>query len=182
MTRFINDYTDDWRAVRDAAYVAVGFRCIRCRHPFTPVVGQTSPPLPCDDLCDTTRGRRINTHHPNARRDHPEKPLREIVSRLVHNIWDGGLSLTLHHFDGNKANNAWWNLLALCNSCHLTIQAKVVPERPYLWEHSEWIKPYVAGFYAHWYGRIDITHEQACAELDKYLAMGQPWLYADASH
>jgi len=30
----------------------------------------------------------------------------------------------------------------------LSIQARVNPDQPYFLEHSEWIKPYAAGFYA----------------------------------
>lgn len=160
MGRFINDYTDDWRAIRDRAYQDAGFRCIRCQHPFTQVIGEKAPPLPCDSRCDPTRGRRLFVP----------------TGEQVHNI-SAGLSLTVHHFDGDKSNNAWWNLLVLCNSCHLTIQAKVIPERPYLWEHSDWIKPYVAGFYAFWFSRIQITREEAVGALDHWLSIGQPWLY-----
>lgn len=89
---------------------------------------------------------------------------------------EGWYILTVHHLDGNKANNVWWNLLALCQRCHLTIQGRVVPERPWLFEHSAWFKPYVAGFYAKFYGGEDITREQAEAELDRWLTLGQPWL------
>lgn len=90
-----------------------------------------------------------------------------------------GYVLTVHHLDGHKANDAWWNLLALCQRCHLHIQAKVVPETPYLFAHSDWFRPYVCGFYAHYYGGVSITREQADASPDTWLAMGQPWLYGD---
>lgn len=56
--------------------------------------------------------------------------------------------LTVHHLDGDKANVRWWNLAALCQRCHLEIQAKVVMERVYPFEHSEWFKPFVSGYYA----------------------------------
>jgi 5-methylcytosine-specific restriction endonuclease McrA len=32
-------------------------------------------------------------------------------------------TLTVHHLDGDKANCAPWNLVALCQRCHLSIQA-----------------------------------------------------------
>lgn len=83
--------------------------------------------------------------------------------------------LTVHHLDGDKSNCRWWNLLALCQVCHLTIQAKVIPERPYLWEHSRWFVPHVCGFYAHYYGQEEITREEADARPDYWLALGQPW-------
>ena len=59
-----------------------------------------------------------------------------------------GHVLTVHHFDGNKSNNSWWNLMALCQRCHLKVQTRVNPDIPYFLEHSEWAKPYVAGSYA----------------------------------
>lgn len=59
-----------------------------------------------------------------------------------------GYTLTVHHLDINPANCAWWNIPALCQRCHLTIQGKVVMEREYMFEHSEWFKPYVYAYYA----------------------------------
>ena len=52
----------------------------------------------------------------------------------------------------NKANCYWWNLAALCQRCHLRIQAKVVVSRIWMFEHSEWFKPYVAGRYMYLMG------------------------------
>jgi hypothetical protein len=81
-----------------------------------------------------------------------------------------GRILTTHHFDGDKSNDEWWNLLALCQVCHLQVQAKVDPEIPYFLDHSEWLKPYVAGFYALKYEGRKITREEAEARLDALLA------------
>lgn len=88
--------------------------------------------------------------------------------------------LTVHHLDGDKSNNAWWDLLALCQRCHLTIQAKVIPERPYLWEHKPWFVPYACGFYAYWHAGRQITREEADGDPHHWLALGQPWLYTRA--
>lgn len=81
-----------------------------------------------------------------------------------------GKILTVHHFDGDKANDAWWNLLPLCQVCHLQIQAKVDPHQPYMFEHSDWLKPYVAGFYAKKYESREITRQEAGVRLDELLA------------
>jgi len=35
-----------------------------------------------------------------------------------------GYLLTVHHLNGNKANCADWNLVALCQRCHLRFQNK----------------------------------------------------------
>jgi len=81
-----------------------------------------------------------------------------------------GRILTTHHFDGDKANDAWWNLLALCQVCHLKVQAKVDPDIPFFLEHSQWAKPFVAGFYAWKYEGRMITREEAESRLDELLA------------
>lgn len=81
-----------------------------------------------------------------------------------------GRILTTHHFDGDKSNDAWWNLLALCQVCHLQVQAKVDPHVPYMFKHAEWLKPFVAGFYAHKYEGRDITREEAEKRIEELLS------------
>lgn len=83
--------------------------------------------------------------------------------------------LTVHHLDGDKANDAWWNLLALCQVCHLQVQARVIPERPWMFEHTDWFKPYVAGFYA-WQHGLHLSRSEVESTLDQWLLLGQPWL------
>ena len=85
---------------------------------------------------------------------------------------DGWRVLTVHHLDGDKANCAWWNLVALCQRCHLHIQAKVVMARVWMWDHSPWFVPYVAGYYAAQHG---LPTERAWVEqhADQLIALGQ---------
>lgn len=83
-----------------------------------------------------------------------------------------GFSLTVHHLDMNPANCVWWNLAALCQKCHLQIQNKVIMERPYFFTHSEWFKPYVAGYYAHLYGRAD-DWLYVGEHIEELIALGQ---------
>ena len=64
-----------------------------------------------------------------------------------HNV-DTKHVLTVHHLDGQKNNCRWWNLLALCQRCHLSIQARVSMDQFYFGEHTEWFRPYVAGWAA----------------------------------
>lgn len=82
-----------------------------------------------------------------------------------------GYCLTVHHLDGDKANCRWWNLAALCQRCHLHIQGTVKMHQPYMFEHSEWFKPYVAGFYAWKYQQRDLSRAEVMAELDALLAL-----------
>ena len=88
----------------------------------------------------------------------------------VHEV-ETGYVLTVHHFDGNKANNEWWNLMALCQRCHLQVQGRVNPHLPYFLEHSAWAKPYIAGFYAQKYLRKKLSREEVMAQLDDLLSL-----------
>ena len=43
-----------------------------------------------------------------------------------------GYTLTVHHLDGDKRNNDPRNLVALCQRCHLRIQAHFLPGQLWL--------------------------------------------------
>ena len=49
-----------------------------------------------------------------------------------------GHVLTVHHLDGNPENCAPENLVALCQRCHLSIQAKYRPGQLWLFDAPEW--------------------------------------------
>lgn len=87
-----------------------------------------------------------------------------------HNDVASGHVLTVHHFNGDKAFCEWFNLLALCQRCHLSFQGRVNPEQPYMFEHSAWLKPYVAAFYAWKYEQKILTREETTARIDELLA------------
>jgi len=83
-----------------------------------------------------------------------------------------GYTLTVHHFDGDKANCEWWNLMALCQRCHLTIQARVNPDQdifPFM-PISDWMKPYVAGRRAAQH-LLPQDYETVMNHLERYLAL-----------
>lgn len=83
-----------------------------------------------------------------------------------------GYCLTVHHLTGEKDNCRWWNLAPLCQRCHLQIQGKVIMHRPWLLEHSEWFKPYVAGYYAFVAGLCD-DREHVLENIESLLDTGQ---------
>lgn len=94
-----------------------------------------------------------------------------------------GYTLTVHHLDIDPSNCAWWNIPALCQRCHLSIQSKVIMERPYMFPHSDWFKPYVAAYYAAQNGLIENTKdyyrsleiapiEKIMKHLEDYLGLG----------
>lgn len=82
-----------------------------------------------------------------------------------------GHVLTVHHLDANKSNCAWWNLAALCQRCHLSIQGRVIMERTWMLPHSKWFKPYVAGYYAFHYGLPD-DRKFVEAHIDELIDLG----------
>jgi hypothetical protein len=69
--------------------------------------------------------------------------------------------LTVHHLDGDKSNNKWWNLVALCQRCHLSIQGRVRMEQGFLFPelHSAWLRPYLKGWMEHDRFRSSCTDE-----------------------
>lgn len=96
-----------------------------------------------------------------ARCDHPHDP-------------PNGRTLTVHHFDGDKANCLRWNLMPLCQACHLSVQARVNPETPYLFTPAVWSLPYIAGFYEAGRGLAPEGYSLA-AYRSEYEASGKRW-------
>ena len=84
-----------------------------------------------------------------------------------------GYCLTVHHLDLNPSNNRWWNLLALCQRCHLSIQGRVHIERPWMFDHSEWFQPYVAGWYAWRYLGEELSRSEVETRREELLTLEQ---------
>lgn len=70
-----------------------------------------------------------------------------------------GHTLTVHHFDGNKCNLDRFNLMALCQRCHLSVQARVDPEHPLMFTPKVWAMPYIAGYYEAGFGVPGPTYD-----------------------
>lgn len=60
---------------------------------------------------------------------------------------ESGHVLTVHHLVPVKSLCERWNLAALCQRCHLYIQAKVDMFQAYMFPHSDWFIPHVEGFW-----------------------------------
>jgi len=158
-----------------------GHRCLRCLHPYIPkgdakMLG-VEPSGGRWSRCDLQCRHYGGGYDVRFRMPDDEKWDGGVDGVASHFVEDGFITegewriLTVHHADGDKSNLAWWNLLALCQRCHLTIQSKVVMERVYPSEHSDWFKPFVAGYYAWVYLHEDLTREQTEARLDELLAL-----------
>lgn len=121
-------YPNNWKDISLDVKEKAGWRCVRCLHPDWPDV--------CEEL-GIKRG-----HLPcDSQCRHTDDGKQRI--------------LTVHHLDMDTFNNAWWNLAALCQSCHLQIQGKVDMKRVWMFGHSTWFLPYVSGYYARLRGLPD---------------------------
>jgi hypothetical protein len=150
-----------------------GHRCVRCQHPYRNGAHGRGEWSPCDERCE----HGIENTRWRAR---GESEWSEDRAAMFEAILGPGIDLefearwrilTVHHLDGDKANCRWWNLAALCQRCHLQIQGKVQMARVWPWEHSEWFKPYVAGYYASVYLGEELSRQEVDSRLDELLAL-----------
>lgn len=171
-------YPAEWHdGIKQAVRAAAAHRCIRCGHPYRSGEHGNGEWSPCDEFCRHRGPMRVWGTHQDGSEGWgftDEGPTEAACSSFV--VACGRVEaqwrvLTVHHLDSNKANCCWWNLAALCQRCHLQIQGKVQMARVWPWEHSEWFRPYVAGYYAHAYLGEDLTREQTTERLDDLLAL-----------
>lgn len=153
------------------------YRCERCGHPYPTGITYTCPRgewTPCDGHCTHGQPLRMLSRDDLTGEDVWVKPLvtpeeasfRSIHGRKIQAQWR---ILTVHHLNGVKHDCRWWNLAALCQRCHLAIQGKVVMNRVWPWEHSEWFKPHAAGWYAFAYLNEELTRQQTMERIDELL-------------
>ena len=170
--------------VKDLIRSQAGNRCERCGHPYERGMGEWSA---CDERCTHHGPIRYRDSHLGdrdewRRRDViPTTAAEARLDELPHGTgvrWDIEAQwriLTVHHLNGVKHDLRWWNLAALCQRCHLTIQAKVRLERPYDRPHTEWFRPHAAGYYASVIaeetGEPEPSRELVLASIDELLAI-----------
>ena len=171
-------YPPEWHeTIKHAVREAAGYRCIRCGHPYRSGQHGKGEWTPCDEQCIHCGPFRVrNTNGP-----WPDEQCESFGSlTMAGAIVAAGFQvearwriLTVHHFDGNKLNCRWWNLGALCQRCHLTIQGRVKLHVPYMFDHSLWFKPYVAGYYAWSILGEELTPDQVTERLEELLILGK---------
>lgn len=165
-------YPPAWHdSIKHAVREAAGHCCVRCMHPYLKGMGEWSA---CTAECRHSGPIRYTN---NLDRDGwyettlPDAIQAGAVAAVWHRVEARYRILTVHHLDGNKGNCRWWNLAALCQRCHLQIQGKVDMRRVYPWPHSEWFRPYVAGYYAWTYLGEEVSRVEALGRLDELLAL-----------
>lgn len=158
-------YPREWHAeIKHAVRAEAGHRCVRCGHPYRNGEHGNGEWSRCDERCRHGGPVRWSNGASWEDYDGPD----ETIAVYVDARWR---ILTVHHLDGDKRNCRWWNLAALCQRCHLTIQGRVQMARVWPWEHSDWFKPYVAGFYAFSYLGEDLSRDEVEARMDELLAL-----------
>ncbi len=162
-------------AIKDLVRELARHRCVRCQHPF--VVGETEGEWsPCDERCDHAgpfRGWSAGKVTWWDEYENPRTARHYLIEQCYERLDAKWRVLTVHHLTGIKADCRWWNLAALCQRCHLQIQGRVRMAQVYPYEHSEWLKPYAAGYYAATYLGEDLDRKETEARLDELLALEQ---------
>jgi len=170
-------YPHEWHTpprIPDLIRELRGHRCERCKHPYRkgdPRISPSGEWSPCDEEClHSLTLLRWTTDDDVSVSAAPPTPAGEILrAKKVMRVDAHWRILTVHHLDSDKANCRWWNLVALCQRCHLRMQRAVIMDREYYFEHSEWFKPYAAGFYAFKYQHQELTREEVMRGLEPLL-------------
>lgn len=169
-------YPPEWHKVlKHRVREEAGYRCARCSHPYPPDIAREHARgewTPCDSRCTHDGPYR----YLDKGGEWKDGTLLAPQVLGLHRINGTPVQaryriLTVHHLDMNKLNCRWWNLAALCQRCHLQIQGKVKMHQTYPFEHSEWFKPFAAGYYAWTYLGEELTREETMARLDELLAL-----------
>lgn len=138
--------------IKDVVRASAGHRCVRCGHPYTKGEHGDGQWTPCDSLCS-----------------HPRFDIEVMYEEETGEPYAMWRILTVHHVNGVKTDCRWWNLLSLCQRCHLRIQGRVILERAFIFEHSNWFKPYAAAWYSLKYLSDEIAREEAISRQDELL-------------
>jgi hypothetical protein len=160
---------DGGSGVKHLVREEAGHRCIRCEHPYRNGAHGNGEWSQCDERCFCNDYHPFKDPYTRTRWQYEGESGEGI--EIIEARWR---ILTVHHLrlgDDAKRDLRWWNLAALCQRCHLQIQGKVVLERIWPWPHSEWFKPYAAGWYAWAYLGEDLDRETTMARLDELLAL-----------
>lgn len=158
-------YPFAWREINAAVCEAAGHRCVRCGHPYRKGQHGNGEWSPCDEQCEHSGPIRHKgeTYVGSA-------PAGQLVG-IGCDVEAQWRILTVHHLTGVKADCRWWNLCALDQRCHLQVQGRVRLERVWPWPHTEWFKPFVAGYYAWVYRNEDLSRDEVMGRLDELLAL-----------
>lgn len=188
----------EFSAVKDLVRENAGNRCLRCGHPYTKGQHSMEPDpeqpgefvswSPCDSQCSHMGPVRLREIFRPGEQPWVEHDLSMHGQTAAEAMMDEGPErlqqryecdarwrvLTVHHLltgPEGKRNLLWWNLVSLCQRCHLRVQRLVDLRRVYPWPHTEWFRPYAAGWYAWSYLGESLTRAEAMSRLPELLAL-----------
>lgn len=165
-------------SVKDLVRARAGHRCVRCGHPYRKGEHGNGEWSPCDRRCSHRGPARLSYVADDdslvVNHEHVLATEAGVVVGYGKGVDAHWRILTVHHLTGDKADLRWWNLAALCQRCHLTIQGRVQMARVYPWEHSPWFRLFAAAHYAVKYGaNADPSREWTMKHVDELLALGR---------
>jgi len=156
-----------------------GNRCLRCGHPYRKGEHGNGEWSACDEKCVHTGPVRSFAPDGIPSTVHQGMNWGSLIAEgyLFDAQWR---ILTVHHLNGVKHDCRWWNLVSLCQVCHLKVQGRVRMEQVYPHPHSTWFKPYAAAYYAWAYLDQELTREEVTERMDELLALELDPSYRDA--
>ncbi len=159
--------------IKDAIRATMNHRCERCKHPYTkgdPRISTAGQWSPCTENC--THEGPVRSFAPDGVPSYTHESTGIVPAiRAGYRIEAQWRILTVHHLNGVKWDCRWWNLAALCQRCHLSIQGRVIMERVYPYEHSEWFKLHAAGWYAWDYLGEELTIAETIERMEELLSL-----------
>jgi hypothetical protein len=171
-------------SIKDLIREQAEHRCIRCGHPYRKGEHGNGEWSPCDSQCAHRGPLRMWSEFGIGPYDPDETNPTGLDCDAGSLVEDGYRAearwriLTVHHLTGcwgkeqeAKRDCRWWNLAALCQRCHLSIQRRVNMAQVWPHEHSEWFRPYAAGYYAATYLDEQLTREETTERLNELLAL-----------
>lgn len=165
-------YPREWHAtIKHQVREQAGNRCVRCRHPYDASKHGDGKYSRCDEACVHPGPYRYRFEGQGEWESEWHAPLAGTLVAEGYDVQAAWRILTVHHLDGDKLNCRWWNLAALCQRCHLSIQGRVKMRRPYFLPHSDWFRPYAAGFYAFAFLGEDLSRDQVTERMSGLLAL-----------
>lgn len=164
--------------VKDLVRAEAGYRCVRCAHPYRGGTHGNGEWSPCDVRCTHGGPLRLTVPVPGGYEIHLDDEPIDTAGAIamppgpaVEARWR---ILTVHHLRSGaeaKRDLRWFNLMPACQRCHLQVQAKVQMDRVWPWEHTPWMRPFAAGFYAWRYLGLELTRTETMGRLDELLAL-----------
>lgn len=168
----------EFPAIKDYVRELAEHRCVRCQHPYRNGEHGTGEWTPCDERCEHEGPLRVvEDRDPDTleavrwQRLNPELNAGVMAAKWAFPVEARWRILTVHHLTGEKADCRWWNLVAVCQRDHLYLQGRVQMDQIWPWEHSEWFRPYAAGFYAWKYLGEDINRNEADERMEELLGL-----------